>query len=73
MRLTLDRAMRRVVGATTVARGAAAPSLTHATVVRGWLYFLAKSGWERASDDGTMHAAASAGDAPEIMRVRINR
>jgi sugar lactone lactonase YvrE len=71
MRLTLDPSMRRVVRATTIARGAAAASLTHATVSRGWLYFLAKSGWERASDDGTMAAAASAADAPVIVRVRL--
>ena len=71
LRLTLDRSMRRVVRAATVARGLAAPSLTHATVARGWLYFLAKSGWERAADDGTMTAAASGADAPVILRVRI--
>lgn len=72
MRLGLDPSMRRVVRATTIARGAvAASSLTHATVSRGWLYFLARSGWERAADDGTMTAAASAADAPVIVRVRL--
>jgi hypothetical protein len=71
LRLTLDPTMRRVVRATTIARGPAARSLTHATVLRGWLYFLAKSGWERAADDGTMTAAASAADAPVIVRVRL--
>jgi len=72
MRLGLDPSMRRVVRATTIARGAvAASSLTHATVSRGWLYFLARSGWERAADDGTLTAAASAADAPVIVRVRL--
>jgi hypothetical protein len=73
MRLTLDPSMRRVVRATAIARGAPARSLTHAAVVGDWLYFITKSGWERAADDGTMTAAASATDAPAIMRVRINR
>jgi hypothetical protein len=73
MRLTLDPSMRRVVRATAIVRGATARSLTHATVVGDWLYFIAKSGWERAADDGTMTPAASAADAPVIMRVRITR
>jgi hypothetical protein len=73
MRLTLDASMRRVVRATAIARGATARSLTHATMVDDWLYFIANSGWERAADDGTMTAAASASDAPVIMRVRIAR
>jgi hypothetical protein len=71
VRLSLDGSMRRVVRATALARGPAAQSLTHATVSSGWLYFLTKSGWERAADDGTMTAAASAADAPVIMRMRI--
>lgn len=71
MRLTLDPSMRHVLRATAVARGPAARSLTHATVSGGWLYFLTRSGWERAADDGTMTAAASAADAPVIVRVRI--
>ena len=71
MRLALDPSMRHVVRATALTRGPAARSLTHATVSGRWLYFLAKSGWERAADDGTMTAAASATDAPVIMRLRI--
>ena len=71
MRLALDRSMHRVVRAIPVVRGAGARSLTHATVSGGWLYFLTDSGWERAADDGTMTAAASAADAPKIVRVRI--
>jgi len=71
MRLTLDYSVRRVTRATVSARGPAAASLTHATVVKGSLYFLAKSGWERAADDGTMTAAASAADAPVIMRAHL--
>jgi hypothetical protein len=70
MRLTLDPSMRRVVHATTLVRGAGASSLTHATVEGGWLYFIAKSGWERAADDGAMTAAGAA-DAPAIERMRI--
>jgi predicted secreted protein len=70
-RLTRDLSMRRVLRATTLARGANAGSLTHATLEGGWLYFITKSGWERAADDGTMTAAAAAADAPAIMRVRM--
>ena len=73
VRLALDRSMRRVVRATTLVCGATARSLTHATVLGDWLYFIAKSGWERAADDGTMTAAASPTDAPVIMRVRLIR
>ncbi|HEY2897436.1 MAG TPA: hypothetical protein VGJ12_09890 [Gemmatimonadaceae bacterium] len=73
VRLALDRSMRRVVRATTIARGASSRSLTHATVVGDWLYFLAKSGWERMADDGAMTAAASAVDRPAIMRVPLTR
>lgn len=73
VRLTLDHSMRRVTGAAAIARGPAASSLTHATVVRGWLYFLTKSGWERAAEDGTMTAAASAAEAPVIMRAHLAR
>jgi hypothetical protein len=71
LRLTLDRSMRRVVRATTIARGAATRSLTHATVVGYWLFFLERSGWDRMADDGTMTAAASAANGPEIMRVPL--
>lgn len=70
VRLTLDRSLRRVVRATTLARGSRASSLTHATVAGGWLYFITKSGWERAADDGTMTSAPAA-DAPAIVRMRI--
>ena len=66
-----NRIMRRVVRATTIARGSGARSLTHATVVGRWLYFLTKSGWERAADDGTMTAAASAAEAPVLVRMHI--
>jgi hypothetical protein len=71
VRLTLDRPMRRVVRATAIARGAPARSLTHATVIGEWLYFLVQSGWERVADDGAMTAAASAADEPKIMRVHL--
>ncbi|MDB4911521.1 MAG: hypothetical protein JWO39_2344 [Gemmatimonadetes bacterium] len=69
MRLTLDPSMRRVVRATTLARGAGASSLTHAHLESGWLYFITKSGWERTADDGSMTTAVAV-DAPTIMRVR---
>ena len=71
VRLTLDHAMRRVLRADAVARGPAAPSLTHAAFADGWLYFITKSGWERARDDGTMTAAASTADAPAIVRIHF--
>ncbi len=72
VRLTLDSAMRRVVRTSAIARGPSAPSLTHATIVNGWLYFITKSGWERAADDGAMTAAASPAAAPSIVRVRMS-
>jgi hypothetical protein len=71
VRLALDESRHRVVRATTIARGAGARSLTHATISGRWLYFLIDSGWERAADDGTMTAATSAMDGPKIARVRI--
>jgi hypothetical protein len=70
VRLTLDKAMRRVVGVSTLARGSSAADITHATMSRGWLYFIRKSGWDRVADDGTMRAGA-AGDAPEVVRVPL--
>lgn len=36
----------------------------------GWLYFIRRSGWERAADDGTMREGA-AGDGPVIVRVPL--
>jgi hypothetical protein len=69
-RLTLDASMRRVVRATTLARGPMARSLTHATISGGWLYFLRNSGWERVADDGTMTDAPPE-RAPEVARVRL--
>ncbi len=70
MRLALDATMRRVVRATTVARGPRARELTHATFVGGWLYFLRGSGWDRVADDGTM-TQASPSTGPEVVRVRL--
>jgi len=70
MRLTLDASMRRVVRATALVRGAKGVELTHATMLRDWLYFIARSGWARVADDGTMRAGA-AGDEPVVLRVRL--
>jgi len=70
VRFTLDPAMRRVVRASTLARGSRALDLTHATMSRGWLYFIRRSGWERVADDGTMREGA-AGDGPVVVRVRL--
>ena len=69
-RLTLDPSMRRVLHANTVARGPKARSLTHATILRDWLYFLRNSGWERVADDGTM-TGAPPDRAPEVARVHL--
>jgi outer membrane protein assembly factor BamB len=69
-RLTLDASMRNVVRATTIARGAEARDLNHATISRGWLYFIRRSGWERVGDDGTI-VDAQKGEGPEIVRVRF--
>ena len=44
--------------------------LTHATKARGWLYFIRRSGWERAANDGTMREGA-AGDGPVVVRVPL--
>jgi hypothetical protein len=70
MRLTLDASMRRVVRATALVRGSRGVELTHATMLRDWLYFIAKSGWARVADDGTMRAGVS-GDEPVVLRVRL--
>jgi len=71
VRLTLDPAMRRVARASTLVRGSSAVDITHATISRGWLYFIRKSGWDRVADDGTMRAGA-AGDAPVVVRVSLS-
>jgi hypothetical protein len=70
MRLTLDASMRRVVRATALVRGSRGVELTHATMLRDWLYFIAKSGWARVADDGTMRAGVT-GDEPVVLRVRL--
>ncbi len=70
VRLTLDARMRRVVRATPLVQGGLARELTHAALSHDWLYFIARSGWDRVADDGTMRAAAS-GDGPVIARLRI--
>jgi sugar lactone lactonase YvrE len=70
VRLRLDASMRRVVRATALVRGSRGVELTHATMLRDWLYFISKSGWARVADDGTMRAGAS-GDEPVVLRVRL--
>lgn len=70
VRLTLDARMHRVVRATTLVQGGLARELTHAARSHDWLYFIARSGWDRVADDGTMRAATSS-EGPVIARVRI--
>lgn len=70
VRLTLDARMRRVVRATPLVQGGLARELTHAARSHDWLYFIARSGWDRVADDGTLRAAASS-DGPVIARLRI--
>ncbi len=69
MRLTLD-ASDRIVRAAPIARGGNAIELTHAMMRDGWIYFIARSGWDRYAADGTMKPAAEGG-GPEIRMVRV--
>lgn len=69
MRLTLG-ANDQVLRGTTIVRGGAAVELNHAMLRRGQLYFIARSGWDRLSDDGTMKPAAK-GDGPVVRRVSL--
>lgn len=71
MRFLLDDAMSRVFGAEVIERGT--PPLddpTHGVRVGGDLYFIARSGWSRVADDGTMRPGGPA-DRPLVRRVSL--
>ena len=73
LRLVLDDGMTRILGADVVERGA--PSLdepTHGVLVGDSFYFIARSGWSRVRDDGSL-APAGASDAPTVRRLVLPR
>jgi hypothetical protein len=51
-----------------VVRAGIASELTHAAIKGSWLYFIIRSGWDRAEDKGSMKPGT---DAPAIARVRL--
>ena len=51
-----------------VVRAGIATELTHAAIKGSWLYFIIRSGWDRADDKGTMTPGT---DAPAVARVRL--
>jgi sugar lactone lactonase YvrE len=69
IRLTLN-SQDDVLAAATIARGGGATDLNHALVRNGSLWFIARSGWGRVRDDGTMPSGVAAG-APEIRKVKM--
>jgi hypothetical protein len=69
LRVLFDDAMTRVLGADVLERGV--PVLddpTHGVMIGDAFYFIARSGWSRVRDDGTM-SPAGAGDAPVVRRM----
>ncbi|HEX4385342.1 MAG TPA: hypothetical protein VH083_20420 [Myxococcales bacterium] len=51
-----------------VVRAGIASELTHAAIKGSWLYFIIRSGWDRAEDKGSMKPGT---DAPAVARVRL--
>jgi hypothetical protein len=51
-----------------VARAGLASEITHAVIRGPWLYFIIRSGWDRAGDDGTMKPGKQ---APAVAKVRL--
>jgi hypothetical protein len=68
LRLTVEG--DRVAHWEIVARAGLASEITHAVIRGAWLYFIVRSGWDRAGDDGTMKPGK---EAPALARVRIDR
>lgn len=71
VRVVLDTSMTRVLGAEVLERAKPAVSdPTHGVMVGGTFYFIARSGWDRVHDDGTL-APAGADDAPLVRRIEL--
>jgi len=71
VRALLDSAMTRVLDAEVLERAKPAVSdPTHGVMVGGTFYFIARSGWDRVRDDGTL-APAGADDMPIVRRLLL--
>jgi hypothetical protein len=71
VRVLLDTAMARVLDAEVLERAKPAVSdPTHGVMVGGTFYFIARSGWDRVHDDGTL-APPGADDAPLVRRIDL--
>src|SRR6185312_4707533 len=71
VRALLDTAMTRVLDAQVLERAKPAVSdPTHGVIVGDTFYFIARSGWDRVHEDGTI-APAGADDAPQIRRLTL--
>lgn len=70
VRLALDAEMRRVEHATVLARGPTARDVTHAAFVRGDMYYITQSGWDRLGADGAMKPGG-ANDGPVVLRLPV--
>ncbi|HEY7894708.1 MAG TPA: hypothetical protein VIC24_07410 [Gemmatimonadaceae bacterium] len=71
VRVLLDTAMARVLDAEVLERAKPAVSdPTHGVMVGATFYFIARSGWDRVHDDGTL-APPGADDAPLVRRIDL--
>ena len=71
VRALMDTAMTRVLDAQVLERAKPAVSdPTHGVIVGDTFYFIARSGWDRVHEDGTI-APAGADDAPQIRRLTL--
>jgi len=71
VRALLDTAMTRVLDAQVLERAKPAVSdPTHGVIVGDTFYFIARSGWDRVHEDGTI-TPAGADDAPQIRRLTL--
>jgi DNA-binding beta-propeller fold protein YncE len=66
VRLTLNGGS--VARLEVVVRAGIATELTHAAIKGSWLYFIIRSGWDRANDDGSMKPGT---DTPAVARVKL--
>jgi hypothetical protein len=58
----------RIGVARVLVRGGEAVDLNHALLLRSQLFFIARSGWDRVADDGTMKPGGKL-DAPMLRRI----
>ncbi len=71
VRVLLDTAMTRVLDAEVLERAKPAVSdPTHGVMVGGTFFFIARSGWDRVRDNGTL-APGSADNAPLVRRIEL--